>query len=67
MSSGSYVPGAFIKDGRIDKDMVANVALGPELNILVNRDNDLNSEIPLQELRKHKPIKTPWEAPNFWI
>lgn len=43
-SSGAYVPGSFAKDCRIDKEMVDNVALGPELNILVNKDWDIEKD-----------------------
>lgn len=47
-SSGSYVPGSFVKDSSIDIDMVSNVALGPMLNILVNKENPLDKDSVLQ-------------------
>jgi hypothetical protein len=66
-SCGSYVPGSFEENCSIDKDMVAGLALGPSLNILVNYDMPLDKESLLQDQRCYRPVREPWEAFNCWL
>ena len=66
-SSGCYVPGSFVKDSSIDKDMVHSIALGPMVNILVNKDNPLDKDSILQNQRSHINVKPPHEVPTCWL
>ena len=43
-SCGSYVPGSFAEGSQIDQDLADEIALGPMLNILVNKENKIDKE-----------------------